>query len=201
MNGSPELDPLDLTVRELLDQVAARTPAPGAGAVAAIVVALAASLTGMSARFSARGDDSAAAEAEAVGTRADVLRRLAAPLAKADIEAYRRVLESSAPDGSATRRSSDTALDEATRVPLEVAQIAVEVANLASGVAQHGNPRLRGDATTAAVLGAAAAMCAAVLVAENLAELPSDTRRAAAAELARQAREASADVLQRYQHP
>ncbi|WP_425564207.1 cyclodeaminase/cyclohydrolase family protein, partial [Pseudonocardia zijingensis] len=36
---------LDLTVRELLDSVAARTPAPGGGGVAAIVTAMAAGLT------------------------------------------------------------------------------------------------------------------------------------------------------------
>jgi hypothetical protein len=54
-------------------------------------------------------------------------------------------------------------------VPLEVAEVAAELVQIASELAQSGNPRLRGDAMTAMFLAAAAARAAAVLVCENLA--------------------------------
>jgi len=69
---------LDLTVRDLLDVMAARTPAPGGGGAAALATAMAAALTGMASRF---GDGAAA-------TRSDDLRHRAAALADADAMAY-----------------------------------------------------------------------------------------------------------------
>jgi hypothetical protein len=53
-------------------------------------------------------------------------------------------------------------------VPLEIAGIGAQVAELAAQVAQAGNPNLRGDAVTGAVLAAAAARSAACLVDINV---------------------------------
>jgi formiminotetrahydrofolate cyclodeaminase len=64
-------DYLDLPLAGFLDRVAAATPAPGAGAVSATVVALAAGLTSMAAGLSRRRLD----EAEQLAERAQQLRK------------------------------------------------------------------------------------------------------------------------------
>src|SRR5688500_14690327 len=75
---------LDLRLKEFLDAVPARTPAPGGGSVAAVIAALAAGLTAMAARFAA---DDWERRAEVVG-RAEELRVRLEPLADADAAAY-----------------------------------------------------------------------------------------------------------------
>ena len=152
---------LDLTVGELLESVAARTPAPGGWGVAAIVTAMAAGLTGMAARF---GDG-------AVADRADALRARAAPLADVDAAAYEGFLE-------ATRRPRDdpdraaavaSARSDTIAVPTEIAEVAGAVAGLAADLVLNGNPHLRSDAAAAVHLAAAAATTAAELLAANVA--------------------------------
>jgi methenyltetrahydrofolate cyclohydrolase len=151
---------LDLTVRDLLDVMAARTPAPGGGGVAALATAMAAALTGMASRF---GDGAAA-------TRSDDLRHRASVLADADAVAYGTFL-------TAVRLPHDdpgrpTAVAEARRgaigVPAEIGELAAEVAELAADLARHGNPQLRGDAVAAVRIASAAAGTAADLVAANV---------------------------------
>jgi formiminotetrahydrofolate cyclodeaminase len=183
-----------LPVGELLDAVAARTPAPGGGAVAALVTALAAGLTAMAGRF-ADPTDPRAADAAAVVERAAQLLHLAAPLADADAAAYGRYLEASGlPEGADPERRRSAireALSAATDVPLQVAEVASEVARLAGGLVRVGNVNLRGDAAAAALLASAAATTAAILVSENLARSPADSRRERATAAADTAREAA----------
>ena len=109
MNASPEdaamPDYLSLPLGRFLDLVASGEPAPGGGAAAAVAIALAAGLSGMAARFSAEQ----LADAPALADRADALRREVAPLARADAEAYGRVLTAyrlpREPDPETRRRS------------------------------------------------------------------------------------------------
>jgi hypothetical protein len=56
----------------------------------------------------------------------------------------------------------------AALVPLEIAGIGARVAAMAAQVAEAGNPNLRGDAVTGAVLAAASARSAACLVDINV---------------------------------
>ncbi len=163
-----------LTVAGLLDAVAARTPAPGGGAVAAIAVALSAGLAEMAARF-APGEEAAAG-------RAAELRAQAPRLADEDAAAYARFLRDRDPGPIAA-------------VPLRVAELAAETAELAARLAVEGNPNLRGDAATGASLAAAAAASSALLVRINLAQSPDDPRVARAAELAGAAAAAAARAL------
>ncbi len=74
------------------------------------------------------------------------------------------------------RQRIDAALSEAATIPMEVVEIAAQTARLAARLAVDGNPRLRGDAITAALLAQAGARAAAVLVSINLAALPGDDR-------------------------
>jgi methenyltetrahydrofolate cyclohydrolase len=156
-------------------------PAPGGGGAAAVTGALAAGLVAMAARFS-EAQLPAAAD---VARRADQLRSRAAGLADQDAAAYGAVLDAyKLPlegDGSERRERIAAALRGAAAVPLEIAEIAAQVAELAAGIA-GGNPNLRGDTLAAAYLAEASARSAAALVDINVALgcLPGDLSRRAA---------------------
>ena len=155
---------LDEPVRGFLDQLAARTPTPGGGGAAAVTGAMAAGLVAMAARFSARQ----LPEAGELAEEADRLRRRLAQLAEEDAQAYAAVLEAlrgPGEAGSGEQRETQwrEALLGAAIVPLEIAEIGAQVALMAARLAETGNPNLRGDAVTGAVLAAASARSAACL--------------------------------------
>jgi formiminotetrahydrofolate cyclodeaminase len=157
---------LDEPVRGFLDQLAARTPTPGGGGAAAVTGAMAAGLVAMAARFSATRLPGAGELAD----EADGLRRRLAQLADMDARAYTAVLEAfrlPAEDAQREARRRE-ALRGAALVPLEIAGIGARVAAMAAQVAEAGNPNLRGDAVTGAVLAAASARSAACLVDINV---------------------------------
>ena len=142
-------DPLQERLGAFLDDLAAETPAPGAGAVAALSVALGASLVEMAARFSVGSEDTLAA--------AEALRSKVAPLAQADGEAYAAFL-------AARRAGTDDG----------VAACAAAVAALAAALAEHGNPTVRGEAVAAAHAASAGSAIASKLVELNLGSTPDE---------------------------
>jgi formiminotetrahydrofolate cyclodeaminase len=159
---------LDLPLNEFLELVASSGPAPGGGSVAAVAVALAAGLAGMAARLSA----DQLADASELADRADASRRRVAPLAKADSEAYGRVLDAyrlpRQPDSETRMKLLREALSGAADVPLAIAEAGSEVADIAARLVEEGNPNLRGDATAAVFLAEAGVRAATVLVEINL---------------------------------
>jgi formiminotetrahydrofolate cyclodeaminase len=161
-------DYLGLPLGGFLDLVASREPAPGGGASVAVAVALAAALTAMAARFSTEH----LADADGLAGRAEGLRGEVVLLARADAVAYGRVLDANrAPRdvGEEERRQRiREALTEAADVPLSIAGIGAEVACISARLAEEGNPNLRGDAVTAAVLAGAGVRAAATLVEINV---------------------------------
>ncbi len=148
---------LDQPVRGFLDRLAARTPTPGGGGAAAATGTMAAGLVAMAARFSARQ----LPEAGDLADEADRLRYMASQLVDMDARAYTRVLATRGPERK-------EALLGAAMIPLEIAALGARVAQLAVRVAEAGNPNLRGDAVTGAVLAAASARSAARLVDINV---------------------------------
>ena len=174
---------LDASVKEFLDAVPARTPAPGGGAVAAVALSLAAGLTAMAARFAA---DDWGRRAEIVG-RAEELRARAEPLADADAAAY----------GAFMAARTDENVERIVAIPFELAELAAEVAELAAVVADEGNPNVSGDAAAGADLAAAVASIAARLVEINAQpgdERISASRRHAARAAAAAGRAAASDM-------
>jgi methenyltetrahydrofolate cyclohydrolase len=151
-------DPLQRRLDGLLDDLAAETPAPGAGAVAAVAVAFGAALVEMAARFSGAWEGS-----RETLTAAEALRARVAPLAQADGEAYAEYL-------AARRSGADPGAAQArvVEVPLEVAESGSEVAALAASLAEHGNPNLLGESIAAAHTASAGAAIASRLVEINL---------------------------------
>ncbi|MGH3519049.1 MAG: cyclodeaminase/cyclohydrolase family protein [Haloechinothrix sp.] len=150
------------TVGQFLDDVAARTPAPGGGGVAAVAVGAAAALVAMAARF-------AEGELTKLADRADRIRAEVIPLVEADAEAYGAVLDAYRLPRQQPDRLEQiaTALRAAADVPLRIAQAGSEVATLASRLATQGNRNLVGDAHTAVLLAEGATRAAAGLVRIN----------------------------------
>jgi formiminotetrahydrofolate cyclodeaminase len=165
-------DYLSLPLGEFLDSVASDSPAPGGGGAAAATASLAAGLAGMSARLSSKCLTDAAELAE----RSENIRERLAPLVRADAEAYGRVLAvlRQPADEPGRLEKIDLALAEAADVPITVAELARDVAEISARLAQEGNPNLRGDALTALYLSEAAARSSAELVRLNVESMQSE---------------------------
>lgn len=200
-----------VTTAALLEQLAARKPAPAGGTAAALTGASAAALTEMITAFAlqrapdagvgtparpATGDgDGDGDERERLCTshrRAGALRVRLLELAEHDTRSYQPVLDALALAPGDPRRGPALleACSEAAQVPLEVALAATEVAELAAACASlPGNEQLLGDVSAAVILAEAATCAAVALVELNLVRTPEDPRVASAGALARRAGE------------
>jgi formiminotetrahydrofolate cyclodeaminase len=194
IENNPAVGYTDLPFEELLDTIAAETPAPGGGSVAAFVTEMAASLAAMAARFAHDWDGAAGAVAQA-----ETLRHRAAPLAIEDAVAYENVLTAMRMPKELEPEVRNTLIGEtlsrAADAPLQIAETAADVADLAAEIAVCGNPNLRGDAAAASILATAAARVAANLVEINLATVEGDERVARARALVRSSEDAASRAL------
>jgi formiminotetrahydrofolate cyclodeaminase len=178
---------LDLSVAELLDEVASARMSPGGGSVLALTLAMAAGLVGMAARASG----TEWVEAADAGAQADTLRRRAAELGDRNAEAFTRALAILDAVGAIEPERRDEEIGRAfagaAETPLEIGELALEVARLAAETAVRADQRLRPDAIAAAALAAAVSTGAAELVAVNLTVTPTDERVVRAREIAEDA--------------
>ena len=183
---------LDVPVRELLDRLTAETPAPGGGSIAALVAALAAGLVETVARGS--GDWS---DARGMAAQAKALRQRVEPLAEQSAKAYEHALVAlRLPETIEPEVRSSTigrSLSHAAAVPLAIAVIASDVAEVAAAAAEGCDASTCADASVAAVLAESAARGAAHLVAINLTTTEDDERVIRA----RRAAETAADAAKR----
>ena len=162
-----------------LDQVAAGTPVPGGGSVAALVGALAAALGEMVANLTLGREKYAEAEAllRPARDRLTVLRASLLDGAAEDEAAYQSYREAASlqhtGDAEKTARTDamQQALIAATDVPLAAARSAHEVAEILQSVAREGNPHVRSDAALGALLAEAALRGALLNVRGNAAML------------------------------
>ena len=163
------------TIETFLEQLAARVPAPGGGATAALHAAQAAALVAMVARYS----DSAkyAEHAEEIATitaTADRLRQNALGLAEEDAAAFTAVTEAyrlpkgTAEEAAARSAAIGRALVAAAQVPAIVVAVAEQVLGLAEQLLPIGNRNVVSDVAAAAEAARAAATTARVNVEINL---------------------------------
>jgi formiminotetrahydrofolate cyclodeaminase len=152
-------------------------PVPGAGAVAAGVVALAAGICEAIARSSLDswdGATGATVQAATIRARADDQ----AAVNELTYEAARAALATVATPGQTGRDATlRAALIAAAEALLEIADSGADCAALAAEVSSHCEPALRPDAGCAAEFALAGARAAAALIDANLALLPGDERR------------------------
>jgi methenyltetrahydrofolate cyclohydrolase len=188
----------DRTLHELLESVAAPTPAPGAGTTSGWVAALAAGLVEMCARLTLSRAELADVHPRAheVHARSEALRGDALVLAEQEMHSYEPVLEALRLSRSDPGRDAAVgrALSDATETPLAIARLAAEVAELAAELARDGNPNVAGDAAAGGELAAAACSSAARLIRINLRGAPGDPRLAEASALAARAAAARASL-------
>ncbi|HJU72492.1 MAG TPA: glutamate formimidoyltransferase [Gemmatimonadaceae bacterium] len=163
--------------------VAAATPAPGGGSVAAHAAALAAALVQMVSGLTVGRKKYAAVESEMqhVKEQAESLGSTLSDLVQRDADAYTAVSEAyKIPKDSPERAAAVTAaLIGAAIVPLETARACAAVAELALVVAERGNQNALSDAGVGALLAEAACKGAAFNVKINIAALPDRTSGAA----------------------
>ncbi|UWE12898.1 cyclodeaminase/cyclohydrolase family protein [Actinacidiphila bryophytorum] len=176
----------DETVGGYLDRLAARLPAPGGGAAAALHAAQGAALLGMVARYTTGEKYAAQAEAVArITAESDELRGAALDLAAADAAAFTAVTDAYAlprgDDGEKAARSAAiaAALAGAARPPADVIGVARRIIALAEELLPIGNPNVASDVAAAAEAARAAAATARVNVEINLAGVKSPATRAA----------------------
>ena len=170
---------LDRPLAEVLDGVAAATPAPGGGSSAAVACALAAGLVQMVAGITLARDGADDTLRE-LHDRAAGLREDAAALGELELRAYAPVLAAMrrAADDPDRPAALDAALADAADSPVAIARVAAAVAELAVEAAGRGTKHLRGDAVTGVLLAEAAVAAASRLAAIDLEGRPGDPRLA-----------------------
>jgi methenyltetrahydrofolate cyclohydrolase len=188
-------DLLDVRLGAFLDDLATEDPAPAAGSVAALAVAMAAGLCSKAARASPDWPEAPSAVAQA-----ERLRRRTAPLAQSDAEAYEEALAALHLPDHLEVEVRDMALGQvlarAAEIPLVIAEAGADVASLAALIAERGTPERRGEAVAAALLAGAGTQAAAYLVSVNLVVAPDDERAVKARAVAELARAAAREALE-----
>jgi formiminotetrahydrofolate cyclodeaminase len=185
----------DLSARELVARLATHEPIPGGGSAAALAGAMGAALVAMVAELTIGRPDATERDAELRELRdnANSHRERLLQLADDDANAYdavvraRRLPRESESDKEQRRQAVDAAMVEAAAVPLQTAQVAAVVLDLAARVAPIGNRTAVSDAGVAAQLAATAVRGAILNVRINLPYLPEGAALSAEApaELAR----------------
>jgi len=166
-------------IATFLDSVAAASPTPGGGTVAAFTGALAACLATMVANLTVGKKKYAAAEPEMrrILSGATELRTRLMALSRRDAEAFdavlraRRMPASTAEETTARDQALAHAELESARVPLETAEACLAVVGLAASAAASGNVNAVTDAGVAGLLAAAGAEGALLNVQINLKSL------------------------------
>jgi formiminotetrahydrofolate cyclodeaminase len=172
----PQENILSASLGDVLAHIASEVPSPAGGSAAAIAVALGAGLTAMCARNSREGWP----EARGATAQAEALRSRIEPLAQADAEVYENALAAfrlpELLEPEVRNATLGVALERAAAIPLAIAEVGADVAELAADLAQNGNPDVRGDAVAGAMLAEAGTRAAAHLVRINLGAAPDDLR-------------------------
>jgi glutamate formiminotransferase len=179
MSGKVAVGGLRAGVEPFIEQLAAPTATPGGGSAAAASGAMAAGLAGMVASMSR----SKKAYAQYGGQLSEAIARLAVlreelkAAIDTDAESYNVVMKAykaakENPDGG---RAINAALEQATNVPLGVAERASEVVRIAAGLKPITSPNMKSDLTTAIALAKAALEGALANVEINLGSLQPGT--------------------------
>lgn len=157
----------DLTLKEFLDQLAARQPTPGGGSASAIGGALGAALASMAANYSV-GD-----EIKEIAATLEVLRTKLLDYADQDVAAYQKyrdtvALPKNTPEEKSVRsKTLIVAREMATSVPEVILHRAYQGLQNVDELSRIGNPKLAGDIASAAYFLEACARGAAMQVFSN----------------------------------
>ena len=175
ISGKVAVGGLRSGVEPFIEQLAAPTATPGGGSAAAASGAMAAGLANMVASMS-RGKKAylqhEAPLSDAIARLGQLREELKSAI-DADAESYNLVMKAyrAAKASSDGEGAINSALKQATSVPLGVAERAVEVAQIAENLKPLTNPNMKSDLTTAIALATAALTGALANVEINLESL------------------------------
>jgi len=166
----------DLTVQEFLGRVAARTPTPGGGSVAAIAGAMGTALGEMVVAYSTPAKQTPSPPLAALTKELIEGRGTFLELANADSDAYEAVRTArrdrkTKPDDPAAQRAFLDALRHAAEVPLDTARLARRLQSRLEVHREQTNPALGSDLVSGLALLRAAADSALANVSINLVDL------------------------------
>jgi formiminotetrahydrofolate cyclodeaminase len=165
-----------LTITEYLDKTAANTAVPGGGSGAALSAAVAASLVEMVAKLTIgkKGYGDVEAQMKKIENRASQSRMKLTEQIDRDADAYNQVMSAfnmsreTEADKKLRQEAIQKGLKQAARVPLEVAQDAYKILEMAQKVVAKGNKNAVTDGAVAAMLARTGGMGALFNVKVNL---------------------------------
>lgn len=144
---------INKTLRDYLDDLAAKKPAPGGGSAAALSASIGAGLMSMVANYTV-GNSKCKVGGEKIApvlARVEKFRDELESLIDEDAEAYNRLSK-----GIKERGKDPVVLDElykeAVNAPFEVCKLAYECLKMCEDLARYGNPNLITDTAIAAIL-------------------------------------------------
>ena len=190
----------ELKIQDYIDQTASSTPVPGGGSAAAVSSALAAALTQMVAGLTIgrKGFEAVEPDMQRIVEQTVELRQKSLRNIDRDSDAYTGVIDAyrmpkaSEAEKTARTQAIEKALQHASRVPLETAELAAQVLELALQVCRSGNPNAVTDGAVAGMLARTAALAGAMNVRINLASMQD---RQFAAQLAGQVQQLEEKVM------
>lgn len=144
---------IDRPMREYLDDLAARKPAPGGGSAAALTASIGASLMSMVANYTVGNPKYKKGEEKAARILAKVekLRDELQGLIDEDVDAYVK-LSKGMKENAGNAGRLDELYKEAAAVPFEICKIAAEALRLCGALTDCGNKNLVTDTAIAAIL-------------------------------------------------
>lgn len=153
-----------MTLRDFANELSMDSPAPGGGSVAALCGALSAALSAMVANLTVgkKGYEAVREDMVATAVRAQVLKDRLLEAVDRDTSAFNKVMDAfrlpkATPEQALEKeRAVEEANKEATLVPLEVLEKALEAVVLARNAAAKGNKNSVSDAGVAGLAGHAA---------------------------------------------
>jgi methenyltetrahydrofolate cyclohydrolase len=169
----------DLTITEFLEKTASGAPVPGGGSMAALSAAIAAALAEMVANLSMgkKGYEATGQDMTTLAEKAAFYRQKLSRDIDGDAKAFGQVMaafrlpKQTDEDQRNRTNAIQTALKTAARLPLDVAEDALKIMDLAEEAAAKGNRNAITDALVAAMMARTAALAALYNVTVNCAAI------------------------------
>ncbi len=172
----------DESISQFLDTLAAKSPAPGGGAAAALLAAIGAALAEMVVRFSQGKKHLQEHEPlyHDLLQLLEVSRQAALAFAEEDARAYEHLnaLQRLDPDDARRRAEWNSAVERSMSVPQRVLDLSLDLLNLCEQLIGRSNHWLRSDLAIAAIAADSAAAAAAWNIRANLPRLEREDVRA-----------------------
>jgi formiminotetrahydrofolate cyclodeaminase len=203
MSDSTTSETGERPIRQWLEALASDEPTPGGGSFAGLSAAAGASLIAMVARLTVgrKAYEDQESRMRELASRADDARSTFLDLADRDAAAFEAVMRAfRLPKNDETERAAraeaiQAGFQAAATIPMDVAELAVELMPLAREAIARGNPNAASDGYSAAVALHGAVLCAVANVRINAASLKDNATRGALLDRAERLRERAADQL------